>query len=91
MLSAGKRSLTAQSSNGPCGLRCVDSVHSSNRVSLPDSVRFQSAHGIYSDEAHSDLKKVLKACKALKSLQGAGLLSGYASSLRSFALANPWI
>ena len=77
MLSARKHSLTAQSSNGPCGLRCLDSVHPGRAVNSLYSAHLQSAYGIFSEEAHADLKKILKAWKALKPLQASGLLSGY--------------
>lgn len=42
----------------------------------------------YSNDAHNDLKQVIKAWRALKPLQAAGLLSGYSYALRLFSVAN---
>lgn len=47
------------------------------KFAFPDG--FSPVNVCFSEDAHSDLKKVLKACKALKPLQAAGLLSGYFS------------
>jgi hypothetical protein len=40
-----------------------------------NSVAFLSAHALFREDALEDLKKVLKAWKALKPLQASGLLS----------------